>query len=485
MALASDRFTIPGGPSETAGRPESGQPDRFPAPLFRGDKMSHTLPRPSRLILPRPWMLVLACLTWVAAAPVPAAGAPAVTPPTMQTFVANGGWCWFQDPRAIIAQGKLVVGAISIRPKASVKAAVFDLAAGKSLGTVVLNEDFQPDDHDAPVFHLRPDGTLLAMYAKHGTEDKHYYRISEPGDFLHWRPEEAFAHPGARVTYMNLYRMPGEQRLYCFYRRTERERQLYNPYFMTSDDEGDTWREGELLLQDGVEGVQRPYVRYTADEKAIHLLFTEAHPRDYNNSVYYAAFHDGSFYRADGTRIKDLARDGALAPREADQIYAGGEGRVAWSSSIVIDDAGFPHVAFSVRHSYTDHRFHHAYWDGAAWHEAEVAYAGVGLYEREMDYTGLITLDPVNPWHVYCSSDVDPTTGAATASGKHEIFEATLKPGDTREAILWRALTQHSPERNIRPVCVAGEGHKVLLWLRGPWHTYTDFDCDVVGMVLE
>jgi hypothetical protein len=32
---------------------------------------------------------------------------------------------------------------------------------------------------------------------------------------------------------------------------------------------------------------------------------------------------------------------------------------------------------------------------------------------------------------------------------------------------------------------IAGEGYKVLAWLYGPWNTYTDYDVDVVGMVLE
>jgi hypothetical protein len=29
---------------------------------------------------------------------------------TLTTFMNNGGWCWFQDPRAIITNGHLVIG---------------------------------------------------------------------------------------------------------------------------------------------------------------------------------------------------------------------------------------------------------------------------------------------------------------------------------------------------------------------------------------
>ena len=47
------------------------------------------------------------------------------------------------------------------------------------------------------------------------------------------------------------------------------------------------------------------------------------------------------------------------------------------------------------------------------------------------------------------------------------------------------SLTANSMHRNIRPMVVAGEGYKVLLWLSGPWHTFKNYNSNVLGIVLE
>jgi hypothetical protein len=85
---------------------------------------------------------------------------------------------------------------------------------------------------------------------------------------------------------------------------------------------------------------------------------------------------------------------------------------------------------------------------------------------------------------VFIASDVNPTTGVDTG-GTHEIYTAKIGEQDTIETIQWTPLTAGSPHRNIRPLVVAGEGYKLVLWLSGPWNTYLDYDVDVLGLVLE
>ncbi|MDI9383287.1 MAG: hypothetical protein QM518_03205, partial [Verrucomicrobiota bacterium] len=82
-------------------------------------------------------------------------------------LMREGGWCWYQDPRALIQNGKLLVGGVS-GVNGDVKVSVYDLEAGQDLGVVVLHPRFQADDHNVPAFYARPDGSVLAMYAKHG-----------------------------------------------------------------------------------------------------------------------------------------------------------------------------------------------------------------------------------------------------------------------------------------------------------------------------
>ena len=404
----------------------------------------------------------------------------------------DGGWCWYQDPRAIIQNGKLVIGGLSGQ-SGDVKISVYDLVKNQDLGTIVLHEKFQRDDHDVPALYVRPDGSILAVYAKHGNEKIHHYRISDPSDYLKWGPPQQFVHdyPEKKgVTYMNLHYMQDEGLLYNFFRNG----QNINPYFITSADHGKTWANRTRLIQDEVDGRTRPYVRYLQrDPNTVGIFFTEAHPRSFGTSIYYADFQSGAFFRADGTKIKDLAQ-GPLRPSETDRIYQGSGEKIsqartlsqkqsAWTSSMAADSQKRPHLGYTLYLSNDDHRYRMASWNGTQWVDREVAYGGKCLYAAESSYTGLITLDPADPTHVYISSDVDPTTGK-DLEGTHEIYTATIGPEDDISTIKWAPITSGSKHRNIRPLVVAGEGYKVVLWLSGPWHTYKDYNSDVVGFVV-
>jgi len=413
----------------------------------------------------------------------------------LKTFMEDGGWCWYQDPRAIIHDGKLFMGTVKGNGSGPAQVGVYDLANDKSLGTVLMQDNFGKDDHNSPVFHIRPDGNLLATYAKHGREKFHYSRISDPADPLKWseefKHERTSSSPKDNVTYMNLYELKKEGTLCNFYRGIN-----YNPTFVTSTDHGKTWSEPTHFFKNEVGGRHRPYARYAGNGKdTVFVSITDAHPRNYGNSLYYFEFRDGNFYKADGSLIKNLKADGPLFPSDAETVYTGSQTKdkpegcesvpnSAWTSSIAIDGKGHPHIGYTLYLNNNDHRYRIASWTGSKWIDREVAFAGKCLYTRESSYTGLITLDPSDPSRVYISTDVDPTTGK-DAGGKHEIYTATLSAEDDVSSIEWTPVTEHSEYRNIRPILVAGEGYKVLIWLKGSWNTYRDYDVDVTGVVLE
>ena len=410
---------------------------------------------------------------------------------TFTVFMQDGGWCWFQDPRAIIHDEKFILGSVKGNGSGSAFAGVYDLRHNNQLGKVMLKDDFDHDDHNAPVFYTRPDGRILAVYARHHLDKFHHYRISEPDDPLRWREEMTYGHdyPGAdNVTYMNLYYMEKEGKLYNFFRGTN-----FDPSFITSTDHGMTWGEPTHLIASEIEGRHRPYARYTGDgTQTVHISFTDAHPHMYGNSIHYAAFRSGKFYRVNGDKIKDLSREGPLKPRESEQIFKGSGQKEdqmgisahesAWTSSISIDENGFPHIAYTLYISNHDHRYRIASWNGEKWIDREVAFGGKCLYTQESSYTGLITLDPKDPSVVVISTDVNPRDGT-DKGGKHEIYRASVGPDDDIATIRWEAITENSPVRNLRPIIVCGEGYRVICWLRGQYNTYTDYDLDAVGFI--
>ena len=411
-----------------------------------------------------------------------------------KTFATDTGWCWYEDPRAIINNGKLVIGGISGQ-SGDVRIGVYDLKADKPLGSTVLYAQFQADDHNSPVFHVRPDGSLLTVYAKHGKEKIHHYTISDPEDYLKWGPRKEYHHTyedKRGVTYMNLHTMKDEGLLYCFFR----DGNHYNPAFITSSDEGETWGHYHHLIANDVGGRQRPYARYLQiGENTVGIGFTDAHPRQYGNSLYYVEFSKGAFHKADGTKIWDLS-DGPLRTSQAEKIYKGSERQEnkghthsvtnsAWICAVAKDETNRPHLGYTVYLTHADHRYRIASWDGQKWNDREIAYGGKCLYDMESSYTGLVAFDPEDPTKVYISTDVDPSTGRHSG-GVHEIYSATVGPHDDVATIQWKQLTFDSKHKNIRPIVVAGEGYKVLMWLGGhEWNTFTEYEADAMGMVLE
>ncbi|MBN1900941.1 BNR-4 repeat-containing protein, partial [Candidatus Sumerlaeota bacterium] len=399
-----------------------------------------------------------------------------------------GGWCWFQDERAIIHKGNLVVGAVSGRG-GDIKVGVYDMIQGNSSGEKILHEGFEQDDHDAPALYSRPDGSVLAMYARHGKkgDPKHYYRISAPDNPLEWGMEKIYDHGGPTgITYMNIYHLPKDGILYNFYR----DGPTFHPFFIFSEDHGETWNKGGQFIFNEIKTRNRPYVRYVSNGlDRIFFSFTEAHPSSFQKklnkgcSIYFASFGNGKFYNAKGDVIKDLKEQGPLTPREAELIFQGDLDNIAWTSSIRLDEKGYAHIGYSVHKTNEDHRYRYAFWDGVKWQDREVAYAGRCLYPEQDFYTGLITLDPVDPRILYISSNVHPETGNKTGTEKYEIYRARIPNDEFQKPLKWIPVTKNSLKDNIRPVCVAGDTCRVLLWMQGNYITFRNYETDIVGII--
>lgn len=408
-------------------------------------------------------------------------------------FMKEGGWCWFQDPRAVASNGMLLIGSVKGNGRGEARVGIYNLKTKESLGSAIMHSSFGRDDHNSPVFYVRPDERILSVYAKHHQNGLHYSRISAPNNPLKWskerRHERTTLNLKDKVTYTNLLNMTNEGKLYLFYRGIS-----FNPTFVTSSDHGDSWSQPIHFFASEVPGRHRPYARYAGNEKGtVSVSITDAHPRDFGNNIYHFEFREGAFYKADGTFIKELATDGPLRPSEAERIYNGSMTTekpsaynsvpgAAWTSSIALNKNEHPHIAYSVYLSNHDHRYRISSWDGKKWFDREVAYAGKYLYPHESSYTGLITLDPVDPSIVFISTDVHPSTGKNTG-GTHEIYRAQIKSSDDIHSIKWEAVTKNSPVRNIRPIVVHDGDRRIILWNRGDFRSFTNYQLDTVGFI--
>jgi hypothetical protein len=427
----------------------------------------------------------LALLAWLL--PASAATGPCVV------LNDDGGWCWFEDPRAVVDGGKVVVGTVANGSRdparrGDIEVVSYELAGGAPVRST-LHRNLQADDHDSPALLLRPDGRWLALYSLHGNENRIHYRISlRPHDATEWQPEQVFVpSPSSRVTYSNPCLLPRENapqgRIYHFFRGYN---DTWKPSWMSSDDLGESWKPGGVLIDFPAQRKQRPYVKFAGNGRdTIHFAFTEGHPMEFDTSIYHAVYRAGQLCDSRGKSIRSLTH-GPIVPAEATRVFAGDADNLAWIYDLALDDQGRPRLAFAVQKNAArvpkgqggqDLRYHYARWDGSKWRDAEIAYAGSCLYAGQDDYAGGICLHPADPTTVFISANVNPTT--RKSPGHFEIYRG--RAHDQGANWSWKPITQDSAVDNLRPIAVStGKNQAVLLWLRGHYLSYTSYDLQVV-----
>jgi rhamnogalacturonyl hydrolase YesR len=445
--------------------------------------------------------------------PLPITSANSASSPAPTLLKMNGGWCWYQDPRAIVTKdGSVIFTTISGetyggREAGDLSATKWDPETGKT-SEFILHDKFQSDDHDVAALMERPDGKILAVYGKHSTDNLQRWRITtKAGDISEWSEEKTFD-VGDHYSYSNVYRLPAENgRTYNFSRSRG-----YNPNCNISEDDGSTWKYGWRLfswtkddlknnpLYTGIDGC-RPYVRYASNGKdTIHFVTTEDHPRAFDNSIYHGFYRGGKLHDSAGKVLAGSSDGFTLKPTSFTKIFDGGADKVAWTTDLELDAAGNPYTAFSVQidgakdrgkrgaaHDGMDHRYFYARFDGSQWESHQMAYAGTRLYATEDDYTGLVALDPQDPATVVISTNADPSSGTPLLSKadqkRHwELFRG--KTGDHGKTWNWTALTRDSTSDNLRPNIPSNSGGKrLILWARGELRAYTDFHLDIFGLV--
>lgn len=409
----------------------------------------------------------------------------------------NGGWCWFQGPRIVSDGEYVVIGSVAIgdgqpERRGDVDAIVYNLSTSKT-ETVTLADRLQANDHATPALLLRPDGKWLSVYTRHNDDNYLMYRISEPGNPTKWNPEQQYIPSETTlITYSNLHMLRDEgNRIYNFFRGLDNS---WKPSFVYSDNLGESWETGNIFIDVPGEYHHRPYVNYASDGiNTIHMIYTEGHPRDYNNSIYHIYYRDGILHQSTGEPVAAM-KEGLMCPEEGTLVYPGSADSIHWTADVVLDENDYPRIVFSNKKTATekgqiengnDQRYHYGRWDGERWHVHQMAYAGTKLYPGEDEYTGLAAIDPNNPNVVYISADAQPDTGepliSETSGNRHyELFRGVTRDGG--KTWEWTAITKNSESDNLRPIATdTGNGRTFLAWLRGEYRTYTDYNQKVVG----
>jgi unsaturated rhamnogalacturonyl hydrolase len=380
-------------------------------------------------------------------------------------FIGDGGWSWFQDPRAVFHQGtrrRTYVGWVD--QARNIRVASYDHDTREQV-IVILASDFSSDDHDVPAIEIEPDGRIIAFWSGHAGPEMFYRRTARPEDLTVWEPlltVPVNTAGASGYTYPNPICLPVERnKLWLFWRGGN-----FNPTFSTTIDRVDWAPARNLILVPG----QRPYVKYISNgSDSIHFAFTEAHPRSLTTSIYYAVYRAGAVWRADGSRIAALAQL-PMTPSQSDKVWDGPARRAkAWTWDIALDAQQRPVITFASFPTDADHRYHYARWNGARWVVSQVTAAGgsMNLDPAEPNYSGGITLDKTSPNRVYVSRQVD---------GVFELDQrVTADGGET-----WTAspITTGSTTGHYRPVPTrrrAAGSDLDVFWMHGTYPSYVSF----------
>src|SRR5204863_252688 len=177
----------------------------------------------------------------------------------------NGAWSWFMDERAIVDDGKLIVGSVRAvgdyrndRDPAwgNVEVSVYDLASGIAQHTV-LHRHLQQDDHASPAFLALPDGRYLAIirdgaiYLSDGTRRATLSETTET-DLNAWDLTKVFQGDPDDVAWMCDLELDAAQRPYVVFTVQKDGRGLprgqggFDHRFEYARWDGSTWRVHEI-----------------------------------------------------------------------------------------------------------------------------------------------------------------------------------------------------------------------------------------------
>jgi hypothetical protein len=402
-----------------------------------------------------------------------------------KALTVDGGWSWFADPRAVYSGGRIYTGWVDMQARVWVAQILDDRAAGYPVRRFLLSdrsvvgpEDVLADDHANPVILVRG-GRVVAFWSGHGGPQMNYRIATRQQDVTAFGP--VLTAPTPTGPYGNTYPNPwqlSDGKVYLTYRGAAN----FQPFVTRTDSLGvpSHWEQPRHMI--AAAAGERPYLKaVAAGGSTLHLVFTDGHPRNVATSVYHAKYQNNEFKRTDGSVITGWTGL-PFAVGQATRVFDGpAHGVRCWIWDIQMSaSTGFePRIIFSTLPdgtARTGHQYWYAAWTGTGWRTAKVADAGGTIaQDGEDSYSGGAVLDPLRPDSRMWLSRPDPVTGV------HDIQMWT----STDSGLTWnpdpsRTLAP-STEQRVRPVAARDYPDPGrLLWMEGPYQTFTDFGTRLV-----
>lgn len=380
------------------------------------------------------------------------------------TSAPDGGWTQIPEAKAVYHDGYTYFGYQA--QDGGVYIRVYRHSDG-AVSSAILLRDFgaDPDSHRSPALLRMDDDHLLVAYSDHQGGSFHSRRST---DTLATDPmlangfaSEVTVGGTYGKTYPTLIQRLGETNdpIYNFFRRdTGSPTKLA---YLKSTNHGTSWTGPTTVYVNGTAS----YWKIASDgDWRIDFFIAAIAPPDASSKIVHFYADDVDYHQTDGTVVS------AGFPFEANDLTEVYDG-AGWVTDAALVD-GVPYCVISANNvGNTDSRFLHAYWDGSAWQVNEIlASVGFGI----VDPSPVGVLDPRSPWRVYLTRYI---------SGHHEIWRYV----STDDGVTWHgtAVTSGSSDDNIYPAAVHPYGDFSIMYLKGDYTDYTDYDLGIRALIVD
>ena len=400
----------------------------------------------------------------------------------------EGAWCWFADPRALHYENAAqtinatYIGYIDVH--GNVKATQYDWVKHRKTD-VLIRSYFQPDDHNNPTFVVLPDERVMIFYTRHTDEPCIWYRISQkPGDITALGEEKRLA-TANNTTYPSPFILSDDpEHIYLCWRGIN-----WHPTIarLTMPDGNDDCKfdfgPKQIVQSTGA----RPYAKYQSNGKdKIYVSYTTGHPD--NEMPDWLYFNVIDINKGNGPILRDLngkqlsiINNGTFNVNKTDSYASSYPATIVdktanirnWVWQIALDKDEHPVIAYPhIDNAKTSHVYWYARWNGTAWKNTWVQYAGHAFHQNwnqtERCYSGGMSLDPDNINDLYLS--IPTKDGQYNKDGVYEIWKYTID--DEGQVAGSEQITRNSEKNNVRPFVIPGSKNSPMrvAWMNGDYY---------------
>ena len=400
----------------------------------------------------------------------------------------EGAWCWFADPRALHYENAAqtinatYIGYIDVH--GNVKATQYDWVKHRKTD-VLIRSYFQPDDHNNPTFVVLPDDRVMIFYTRHTDEPCIWYRISQkPGDITALGEEKRLA-TANNTTYPSPFILSDDpEHIYLCWRGIN-----WHPTIarLTMPDGNDDCKfdfgPKQIVQSTGA----RPYAKYQSNGKdKIYVSYTTGHPD--NEMPDWLYFNVIDINKGNGPILRDLngkqlsiINNGTFNVNKTDSYASSYPATIVdktanirnWVWQIALDKDEHPVIAYPhIDNAKTSHVYWYARWNGTAWKNTWVQYAGHAFHQNwnqtERCYSGGMSLDPDNINDLYLS--IPTKDGQYNKDGVYEIWKYTID--DEGQVAGSEQITRNSEKNNVRPFAIPGSKNSPMrvAWMNGDYY---------------